>query len=179
MRLQVQLLRADATTLPFRNQVFGAVLCDLPFGHAHGSLAENLELYPLVLRESARVLRPGGAAVILTSAANQALMWHLVGPRGRLETCFSLTARRALKIGFKMQAHIYVLTRSHGEPTLSDSSADCHAHYSLVEATKGKAYPFEAPTSLGDPELELGLDRLAWEDKDCGWDLQRVCYEVV
>merc|ERR1711862_234743 len=46
----------------------------MPFGKQFGSVSGNESLYPAALAEFARVVRPGGIAVILTSNANSAIM---------------------------------------------------------------------------------------------------------
>lgn len=57
---------ADATDLPYPEGFFDAVVGDLPFGQKIGSHKENVALYPKLLAEAARVLRPGGKLVLLT-----------------------------------------------------------------------------------------------------------------
>eukprot|EP01043_Picozoa_sp_COSAG02_P043224 COSAG02_NODE_3747_length_6292_cov_3.278379_2_plen_597_part_00 len=56
------------------HSVLCRVLTDLPFGKQFGTVCGNETLYPKVLAELARVMRPGGRAVILTSADNDATM---------------------------------------------------------------------------------------------------------
>ena len=56
----------DACALPLPDQCVDVVCGDLPFGHHVGSHQENLALYPQLMAEAARVLRPKGRCVILT-----------------------------------------------------------------------------------------------------------------
>ncbi|WP_298815386.1 methyltransferase domain-containing protein [Chloroflexus sp.] len=62
----VELYDWDARQLPLPPASFNVVLADLPFGHLVGSHADNLTLYPALLREAARVTRPGGCAVLIS-----------------------------------------------------------------------------------------------------------------
>ncbi|CAM9412217.1 unnamed protein product, partial [Phaeothamnion confervicola] len=57
--------RWDARCLPLRDAVADAFVVDFPFGMSCGSTRSNQRLYPLALREMARVLRSGGRAVLL------------------------------------------------------------------------------------------------------------------
>eukprot|EP00930_Biecheleria_cincta_P007520 TRINITY_DN108749_c0_g1_i1.p1 TRINITY_DN108749_c0_g1~~TRINITY_DN108749_c0_g1_i1.p1 ORF type:complete len:246 (-),score=44.25 TRINITY_DN108749_c0_g1_i1:60-734(-) len=62
---------ADASRLPLAPGSVDAVACDLPFGHLHGSKAENETLYARAISECQRVLkRCTGRAVFLTSLEN-------------------------------------------------------------------------------------------------------------
>jgi SAM-dependent methyltransferase len=56
----------DARALPLRDGSVNVITADLPFGHLVGSHAENLELYPALLAEAARVARPGARAALLS-----------------------------------------------------------------------------------------------------------------
>jgi 23S rRNA G2445 N2-methylase RlmL len=64
--LDVSLCRWDARRLPFVDATVDCVVTDMPFGRRVGSHGRNRQVYPAVLTEVARVLRPGGRAVILT-----------------------------------------------------------------------------------------------------------------
>lgn len=64
------LVQADATTLPWRTGHVDKVLCNLPWGRVVANPKVNRRLYPALLAEMARVLRPGGRAVLLTSERN-------------------------------------------------------------------------------------------------------------
>ena len=63
---RIALHDADATDLPYPESFFDAVVGDLPFGQRIGSHQENVALYPKLLAEAARVLKPGGKLVLLT-----------------------------------------------------------------------------------------------------------------
>jgi len=78
----ISLLRADARDLPVRSGSVDAVLCDLPFGRQHGSPEGNVALYPAVLSEVMRVLRPAGRAVLLTDDASSRVLIAAVGGSG-------------------------------------------------------------------------------------------------
>lgn len=60
------LLLADARQLPVRTGTVDALVCNLPWGRRIGSHRSNMHLYPGFLRETVRVLRSGGRAVLLT-----------------------------------------------------------------------------------------------------------------
>ncbi len=62
----VQLVRADATALPFADNSFDTLTADLPWGDAVGSHASNAALYPTFLAEAARVAARGARLVVLT-----------------------------------------------------------------------------------------------------------------
>jgi tRNA (guanine10-N2)-dimethyltransferase len=61
------IIRADSTILPYRDNSFDAVVTDLPYGQSVIIIADNLEhLYTDALMEIRRVLKPGKRAVIVT-----------------------------------------------------------------------------------------------------------------
>lgn len=60
------LLRGDMQALPLANASIDQVIADLPFGQLTGSHAVNLELYPRMLNETARVIRPRGQFTLVT-----------------------------------------------------------------------------------------------------------------
>uniref|UniRef100_A0A1I7X9Z3 UPF0020 domain-containing protein n=1 Tax=Heterorhabditis bacteriophora TaxID=37862 RepID=A0A1I7X9Z3_HETBA len=56
----------DATCMPFGNSSIDAIVTDLPFGKKMGTVVDNRILYPKLLREWYRVVKPGGRIVVLT-----------------------------------------------------------------------------------------------------------------
>ena len=56
----------DARALPLEDASLDVLCADLPFGHDVGSHEENLLLYPHIIKEAARVAKPGGRAVFIT-----------------------------------------------------------------------------------------------------------------
>jgi tRNA (guanine6-N2)-methyltransferase len=63
---RIQVYPWDARNLPLVDGSINVVCADLPFGLDVGSHLENVTLYPEILKEAARVTRPGGRAVLLT-----------------------------------------------------------------------------------------------------------------
>lgn len=63
----IGICRWDATELPLADRSATRLVCNLPFGRKVGSPEEIPGLYQGFLREAARVLAPGGIAVLLTS----------------------------------------------------------------------------------------------------------------
>ncbi len=57
---------ADMTQLPFAANSVRVLCADLPFGQLSGSHQANLRLYPLMLREAARIARPDARFVLIT-----------------------------------------------------------------------------------------------------------------
>ncbi|EEC19254.1 conserved hypothetical protein [Ixodes scapularis] len=65
--LPADLLRWDVNRLPLRNGSVDIFVTDLPFGKRMGSRPDNRTLYPKLLAELGRVVRPRtGKAVLLT-----------------------------------------------------------------------------------------------------------------
>ena len=56
----------DARALPLPEASVDALCADLPFGHLVGSHEENVQLYPQILAEAARVARPGALFALIT-----------------------------------------------------------------------------------------------------------------
>ncbi len=63
----VGLARWDARALPLAAESLDRVVSDLPFGRRTGTHTSNRHLYPGLIRELVRVLRPGGRAVLYTT----------------------------------------------------------------------------------------------------------------
>ncbi len=63
----IQLENWDAGALPLGDASVDKIVTNLPWGIRYGSHGENRKLYPLWFKEFARVLKSGGAMVLLTS----------------------------------------------------------------------------------------------------------------
>jgi 23S rRNA G2445 N2-methylase RlmL len=66
LRAEVRLLAADGCALPLGGGRVDVISADLPFGGLVGSHAENLELYPRILKECARVACQDARMVLIT-----------------------------------------------------------------------------------------------------------------
>merc|ERR1711924_404374 len=66
----------DATAMSIPDQSVDLVVSDLPFGRRHGSVLENQTLYPQILLEVSRVLRPSGRVVLLTGEESISATLH-------------------------------------------------------------------------------------------------------
>jgi SAM-dependent methyltransferase len=64
---EIKLHDWDATRLPLPDASVDAIVADLPFGNLVGSHAGNAALYPALLREAARVAKPGARFVVITA----------------------------------------------------------------------------------------------------------------
>lgn len=76
------LVRSDARSIPLADHTVDAIVANLPFGKRVGSHTTNLDLYPRLLREIARVLVPGGIAALLSQ--EKRLVREKIGKRIRL-----------------------------------------------------------------------------------------------
>ncbi|KAI7807585.1 THUMP domain-containing protein 3 [Triplophysa rosa] len=65
--LPIDIIQWDLCNLSVRNSSVDIIITDMPFGKRMGSRKKNWDLYPLCLREMARVCKPDtGRAVLLT-----------------------------------------------------------------------------------------------------------------
>ncbi|MDE2820181.1 MAG: methyltransferase domain-containing protein [Chloroflexota bacterium] len=67
---RVILLHADAGRTPLPSRAIDRIYADLPFGGHVGSHADNLRLYPALLREAYRVSKPDAVLILLTHEVN-------------------------------------------------------------------------------------------------------------
>jgi tRNA (guanine6-N2)-methyltransferase len=99
----------DATELPVPESWVDAVLADLPFGQLVGSHLQNVELYPRVLREAARVTIGGGLFVAIT---HEIRLWERLvdeSPDWTIDTVLPIKLPFG---GGHLRPRIYVLRRS-------------------------------------------------------------------
>jgi 23S rRNA G2445 N2-methylase RlmL len=66
LRSSIRWLEGDARAVPLPDRAADALLADLPFGQRVGRHADNLDLYPAVLREAARLAGARSRFVLLT-----------------------------------------------------------------------------------------------------------------
>lgn len=66
LRSGITLAQWDATRLPLPDRSVDVLCSDLPFGHHVSTHQDNVALYPQVLKEAARVAKPGARAALLT-----------------------------------------------------------------------------------------------------------------
>lgn len=64
---RVQLIRATVEYVPLESERFDVVCADLPWGEALGDRQDNVDRYAFFLKESRRILKPGGRLLALTA----------------------------------------------------------------------------------------------------------------
>ena len=97
-----QFFHWDARTLPLRSNTVDKIVCNLPFGETIGNVSQLTNLYRHCLREYARVLKPNGRMVLLTS---QDTLFN-----SELKQRRSLKSTQRLTVDVRgMQARIYVI----------------------------------------------------------------------
>lgn len=94
----------DVAALPLDDASVDVIVTDMPFGRRVGSHRRNRTLYPLAMQEFARVLRPGGRAILMT--LERRLMNHVLDRDDR----WTVTATRNIYYG-GLGPKIYELTR--------------------------------------------------------------------
>ena len=96
---------ADGGVLPYLTDQFACIVADMPWGQLIGSHKENKLLYPRVLAEMSRVLRPGGVCVLMTQETR-----HLEKLLHQ-DRSWTIVDTIALQRG-NTHPHIYVLAHS-------------------------------------------------------------------
>ncbi|MBE2267368.1 MAG: RNA methyltransferase, partial [Anaerolinea sp.] len=101
----IEILHADMTRLPLSDAVVNCAAADLPFGQLMGDHETNVNLYPRVLNEMARVMAPGGRFVVIT---------HEMRLMDRLLSKNHLwTSEQAIQVNLRgLHPKIYVLRRT-------------------------------------------------------------------
>jgi hypothetical protein len=79
----VELLGADASWLPFRDEVVDAIVSDLPFGQMCLSSAKLDGLIPLLVSEAARVLRRSSGRMVLLCGSYATVLSALLDENSR------------------------------------------------------------------------------------------------
>lgn len=105
--VDVRLFRWDARGMPLADGTVDCVISDLPFGLRVGSHRRNRHLYPAVVRDMARVVRPGGRAVLLT--IERRLMNRVI----QRSPGWSVERTRRVHYG-GLEPQVYVLRRKGG-----------------------------------------------------------------
>jgi 23S rRNA G2445 N2-methylase RlmL len=103
-RAAATLVNWDAKRLPLADASVDKLVSNLPWGRRIGSHRINVHLYPGFMRETARVLRPGGVAVLLTQ--EKRLLLRLLDRRRDL----SLRGEYSLSLS-GMRPTIYVVQK--------------------------------------------------------------------
>ncbi len=105
-RKSIDLALWDISNMPLQDDSVDKVVCNLPFGKQTGSRSSNRALYSHFFRETARILKPGGMAVLLTTETE--LMRELT------RQYRAMHLRRYLKIDLLgLRACIYIIDRMH------------------------------------------------------------------
>lgn len=107
---RAEILQADATCLPFPSAAFDTIVADLPYGMLMGTKRENVEFYPAVLAEAARVATRGARFVVITASKRL-----LDASIARVEPLWGRAATYPLKVssrGGYIYPAIFVLQRA-------------------------------------------------------------------
>ncbi len=115
----IELRLWDAAAMPLEDSSVDKLITNLPWGMKSGSHGDNRRLYPRLMEEFNRVLRPGGTMVLLS--AEGALMRELVANRrlslSRVLTVTLLGAPAAVYVCLKPQgANVAALENSRTAP---------------------------------------------------------------
>jgi tRNA (guanine6-N2)-methyltransferase len=99
----IRLENWDAAAIPLDDASVSKIVTNLPWGERYGSHGENRKLYPIWIREFARVLKNGGMMVLLTSE------WRLMR---ELERTRKIAPRKIIRVSvLGKPAAIYVCSK--------------------------------------------------------------------
>lgn len=101
----ISLQEWDARKLPLDESSITAAAVNLPFGRQIGSLEENRTLYPAVVRELYRVMRPGARLVLLTADSGA-----LIDSLRRIDNLRERAAYNVTLLGYR--ARVFVVQKT-------------------------------------------------------------------
>eukprot|EP00752_Nemacystus_decipiens_P012903 g11421.t1 len=137
----------DAQCLPLRDSSVDAMVVDMPFGKTCGTPRQNAKLYPLVMAEMARVLRPGSGRCVLLVAQP-----HLLGLPGiRRDNVKDRKKQR--KKQRERECDAESLDRSSGG---AEEVSSLEEHARSEKRGHGEAIPRQAASSGGANGASLG-----------------------
>eukprot|EP00927_Polykrikos_kofoidii_P008450 TRINITY_DN13504_c0_g1_i1.p1 TRINITY_DN13504_c0_g1~~TRINITY_DN13504_c0_g1_i1.p1 ORF type:complete len:522 (-),score=50.38 TRINITY_DN13504_c0_g1_i1:68-1633(-) len=161
LRGQIEGVSWDAARLPLRTGAVDSFLSDLPWGKRVGSRESNQTFYPAAVREIARVLRTGGAALLLTKDTR--LMARILDTVWARESFVQpWGSPRMVNIG-GLRAALYGLERSTTvwlELKGIGVSTEFPAH---AELQKVESLLCELPSGGASKNQRRKLNRQAWE----------------
>ncbi|CAE7231918.1 THUMPD3 [Symbiodinium natans] len=124
-----------------------------------GTLEGNEALYPAVLAEMSRVLRPGGLAVLLTSQENREVLQAALST-SPLGGAWSAVHRRSFRLFVKTDACIYLLRRTPAPPAPPGEAVESTGA-ALAELQRAKGWGSRAQNGY---RLAGAAGAFAWED---------------
>ncbi|KAF0979830.1 hypothetical protein FDP41_000983 [Naegleria fowleri] len=101
----IHILLSDSQSIPFKSQSIDVVLSDMPFGVLCGSHSRNAKIYPKVVKQLERIIKPDGILFLLT--IEKTLLEAQLAARNFWE----IIDRKSVslgELGRAMQATIYI-----------------------------------------------------------------------
>jgi tRNA G10 N-methylase Trm11 len=99
----------DSTKMPLRSASMDVIVTDMPFGKRIGTKTMNRDLYPKLVREMSRIVRPTTGRAILLTQDYKNLQKVLESDFTR--KCWKTRAKMFLKLG-NLSTYIYCLRRT-------------------------------------------------------------------
>ncbi|EFC38217.1 predicted protein [Naegleria gruberi] len=100
----IHILNCDSRFLPFRNESIDVVISDMPFGVLCGNHSRNSKVYPKIVKQLERIVKPDGVVLLLT--IELALLESQLNARNR----WTFTTQKVTlgDLGKGIQATIYI-----------------------------------------------------------------------
>ena len=146
------------TTRKHSRRPSAVVICDLPFGRRHLEYREVRRLYPRVFRETARILRDGGRALLLTPV--RGVVRRLFEERTQASAAFAVVAIREIDMSGSLPSLFELRRRARvageGEAAAGRGNEGRRRHWDAVLAAVDDADPL---TETEARNLALFLDK--------------------